>query len=154
MLLPSHSSTGVWWRYRSDNCDPNPGMSIEALSVYDSGVLQLTTISGKKSSIYLQERPSCSDAFIGIRSKDNTTIVYYRFDVRQILVTNTLESPASVNSAAQTVCSTVQKNFINEATCVRRAPSESCSLSTFASASLPLTTETLRNWFVDSSKYV
>ena len=128
--------------------------------LYAPGVLQFLRVAGQQDAFYLSQRSACSGAiqkghaFIGVTAAGSSS-VYYKLDVRRVLVTNTQHSPADVNSSnAEGACPAVQKNFINAESCVHREPSRSCSSSTFASASLTLDRDTLRSWFADSSKYV
>jgi len=131
--------------------------------LYGQGELDFSPVVGKHQSFYLRSRPEgCTGAayrgnsFIGAPNATDNTTVFYRLDIRRRLVTNTMESPANVNSSSVTVeaCPTVEKNPFNLDTCVRRQPSESCSTTSFESASVHLNDETMLAWFDDSSKYV
>lgn len=138
---------------------PDPALT----QVYGAGELVLTRVAGKAEAYYLENRPACSGAQVGTNSfigmpdvADSGTMRYYRLDVRLLMVTNTLKEPANVNSSSGGECPTVQKNFVNVDSCVRRQSSESCSSATFADDGtvLRLDSQTMMYWFEDSSKYV
>eukprot|EP00603_Paraphysomonas_imperforata_P004238 CAMPEP_0114421664 /NCGR_PEP_ID=MMETSP0103-20121206/5199_1 /TAXON_ID=37642 ORGANISM="Paraphysomonas imperforata, Strain PA2" /NCGR_SAMPLE_ID=MMETSP0103 /ASSEMBLY_ACC=CAM_ASM_000201 /LENGTH=2411 /DNA_ID=CAMNT_0001590201 /DNA_START=27 /DNA_END=7262 /DNA_ORIENTATION=+ len=135
----------------------------DTTQLYSSDQIDLTeAIKGTKYSHYLPTRPNCSGAskqgqsFIGVSNMINTTgVTYFKFDSRRILVRNTLKHPANISTAAEGSCPTVERNFVNEHSCIHRSPSDACSVVTFdAGASLVLDTANIRSWFSDSLKYV
>ena len=80
---------------------------------------------------------------------------YYRLDPRLKLLQNTLTVPANVKSAATSgsqECPSVNPNFINSASCVKRV--SGCSPLLFTATPMRLNETTMRRWYTNSQRYV
>lgn len=84
------------------------------------------------------------DAFVSVGG------VWYRYDPRLKLLTNTLESPSS--TPAEGSCATAKATFLNEKIgCVKQS---SCAPVSFSAASLTLNETNLRTWFLQNNRFV
>ena len=148
----------------------------ETTQVYEAADIELAAVrvsSGRQGVFYVKRRSDtavCEEgavqagvSFVGVRDAGGSgTVTYYKFESRLKLVTNTIDSPVSVDSHAHRVevyqgahaCTKTPKTFINYGKCVQRRRSICHPLVWHPGTVLTLDAATIRKWYTSSHKYV
>eukprot|EP01125_Pyxidicula_operculata_P014519 TRINITY_DN483_c0_g6_i1.p1 TRINITY_DN483_c0_g6~~TRINITY_DN483_c0_g6_i1.p1 ORF type:complete len:1985 (+),score=368.79 TRINITY_DN483_c0_g6_i1:207-6161(+) len=125
--------------------NPDPNIT-KVLAPWEANFVQ---IPGLQYAFISKTSIPCSlgirDAFISYNN------LWYRYDPRLKILTNTLESPANAPAQADIKCPAVVRTFLNNGTCLRRA---SCAPLTFTTAPVVLNDTTIRAWFVENSRVI
>ena len=111
----------------------------EIPGVPDTLVLNTTTVA---CTIPYKET---LDSFVGYNN------VYYKYDPRIRLFTNSVENPMSDKDSYKDSCPSVPRTFLNEAGCVRK---KVCAPTTWSTATIELTEANLRKWWTENGRPV
>lgn len=138
--------------------------------VYKSGEILLGPVTSalNKDSFFLKKRKTgvkctgvkkAGKAFMGVQTKAGDGTDFYLEDPRMRMLSNTVESPADVDSDKDDggdtgTCPVVAKTFINTGSCARRDEGTCSPLKYAAGHNINLDKETVRTFFTASNKYV